>query len=57
MVARQYALPSPQSPGVTRLRRPAVAGLFYPDHPPQLLRTVQQLLGEPAEGKAVRVSS
>jgi len=31
----------------TRLRRPAVAGLFYPDHPPQLLRTVQGLLGEP----------
>lgn len=32
---------------MTRLRRPAVAGLFYPDHPPQLLRTVQGLLGDP----------
>jgi AmmeMemoRadiSam system protein B len=29
----------------TRLRKPAVAGLFYPDHPPQLLRTVQGFLG------------
>jgi AmmeMemoRadiSam system protein B len=37
---------------MTRLRRPAVAGLFYPDHPPQLLRAVQGLLGEPAEGTA-----
>lgn len=33
---------------MTRLRRPAVAGLFYPDHPPNLVRTVQELLGEPS---------
>jgi hypothetical protein len=26
--------------------------MFYPDHPPQLLRTVQGLLGEPVEGSA-----
>ena len=33
--------------GGTRLRRPAVAGLFYPDHPAHLVRTVHELLGEP----------
>ena len=33
---------------MTRLRRPAVAGLFYPDHPAHLVRTVHELLGEPA---------
>ena len=38
---------------MTRLRKPAVAGLFYPDHPPQLLRTVQDLLAEAvADGAA-----
>lgn len=39
---------------MTRLRRPAVAGLFYPDHPPELLRTVQGLLeGPPVAAEAV----
>ena len=33
---------------MTRLRKPAVAGLFYPDHPPQLLQAVQALLAEAA---------
>ena len=31
---------------MTRLRRPAVAGLFYPEHPAQLLLAVQALLAE-----------
>ena len=33
---------------MTRLRRPAVAGLFYPEHPTELVRAVHDLLGEPA---------
>ncbi len=38
--------------GLTRVRKPAVAGLFYPSQPAALLATVRELLAEPKAAAA-----